>query len=92
MDPFGQLFANVFPLDQKMLLSMPYVMCINRVEITLGHGQIVDRIQQVGLSGPVIPHKTIDLPAEGELKLVIVLEIQKGDAGQVHIGSVSGQK
>ena len=78
---FGQFFTQVYTLYQKMLLSMPNVLGIDRVKIALRHGEIIDCIQEIGLTGPIIPHETIDFLTEIQLQLVIILEINKGKAG-----------
>ena len=75
-----------------MLFPMTDIICVNRIEIAFRHGEIIDGIKKIGFPGTVISHKTIDLLAERQLKLVVILEIYKRKAGQMHLGYVSEQK
>jgi hypothetical protein len=92
MDLLGQVLALVFPLYEEMLLSVPDILGINGVKVTLGHGEIIDGIQQVGLACTVIPNETIDPAAERQFELVVILEVDEGNTGQMHLERVSGQK
>jgi hypothetical protein len=54
---------------------MPDVLGINRIQIALAERQVMDRIQQIGLSNPVLTHKAIDLGTQLKISLLIILEI-----------------
>jgi hypothetical protein len=84
MDFFFQSIPLIIPLDKKKILPMTDILGIYRIEITLGHAHVVDGIQKVGLSGTVIPHKTIYLLAEFKLQLMVILEVNKKNAVEVH--------
>jgi TolA-binding protein len=78
--------------DIKGYLAVPDILGVHRIEITLCHRKIIDRIEEIGFPGPVIPHETIDLPAEIKLQLIIILEVDKGNTGEMHNDPVSALK
>jgi hypothetical protein len=52
-----------------------YILYIERVETALTKRKIVYGIQQVGLTNAIVADKTIDAGREGDIHLLIVLEV-----------------
>jgi len=78
MDFLLKLFSHVIPLDKKMFFPMTDILGIHGIKIAFGHGQVINGIQKIGFTGPIIPNETVDLLAERQLKLIIILEIYQG--------------
>jgi hypothetical protein len=64
---------------------MTNILGIQGIEITLGQGKVIYRIQQVGLARPIITHKAIDLIAEIQFQLIKIFKIDKRNMGNVHV-------
>jgi hypothetical protein len=65
-------------LDHGKFLIMPYILCVNRIEIALAKAEIVNGIEQVGLPYTIIPDETIDAGREGNFSFGQIFKIQQG--------------
>jgi hypothetical protein len=54
---------------------MPDVLRINRIEITFAKREVVNGIKQVGFTGAIGSHKTIDLVSESQFSLTVIFKI-----------------
>ena len=62
----------------KEILTVPDVLAGDWVEIAFSERQMIDGIQYVGLTHPVIPHQAIDLGIEIQLQGIEVLVVDQG--------------
>ena len=74
----------VVAMDGKEFLSAADVLAVDRIEKALAERQVVDGIQQVGLSDPVVAHQTVDVGTEVHIQFGIGLEIVQFEIRQVH--------
>mgnify|MGYP007097268189 FL=1 len=72
------LLSAVFvehPVKHKKVLAVPDVLRGNGIKISPGVGQVIDRIEYIGLAYAVVADKTIDLLVEVKANLIEILEI-----------------
>ena len=86
-DATGDIGA-VMAVDGEELLADADVLHIDRVEIALAEREIVDGVEEVGLAGTVVAHEAVDLGAEGDLDLGVVLEVGEGKAVESHVNQL----
>jgi ABC-type antimicrobial peptide transport system ATPase subunit len=63
------------PVDGEKFLAKLDILAVDRVEIALAEGEIVDCIEQVGLARAVVAHEAVDIVAQLHVNLAVVLEI-----------------
>jgi hypothetical protein len=63
------------PIDDEKILAMFYVLRGNGVKIPPGVSQVIDCIQDICLSDPIVTDKAIDLLVELKVSLIEILEI-----------------
>jgi hypothetical protein len=71
---------------------MPDILGIRNVKIALAEGQIIDGIQQVGLSNPIVAYETIYLSGETQGGLTKIFIIQDRKLPDVHRSNFSTYK
>lgn len=62
-------------IDDEKVLAVFYVLRGNGVKIAPGMGQIINCIQDICLSDPIVSDKAIDLLVELKVSLIEILEI-----------------
>jgi hypothetical protein len=86
IDILGHLLAEIIALNHEEVLTVPDVLGISSVEITLAERQIMNGIQNVGFTHSVSPDQTVDLGAEFHPGLLVILKINQREAFQIHGG------
>ena len=76
--------AHVCALHRGRLLSVPEREAVDGVEVALGHRQVVDGVEQVGLSLAVVPVDAVQPLRKLNLSFRNVLEIREADPLEVH--------
>jgi hypothetical protein len=76
---------QVSAMDAEKVLTMPYILRIDGIEITLAKGKVMNGVKQVCLSGPVITNKTVDLIGKLQGSFAVVLKVSYGKFLQVHL-------
>ena len=77
LDMVGRIIvSDTGSVDGEIILLVADVLAVDGVEVALAEGKVMNRIQQVGLTNPVIPDKTIDLVGELVISLGIILKIR----------------
>jgi hypothetical protein len=71
---------------------MPNILRIGNVKIALTEGQIIDGIQQVGFSNPVVANETVYLSGEAQGGLPKIFIIQNRKLPDVHSNNFSTYK
>ena len=73
---FGLAFLVEPPVDHEKVGPVPDILGGDGVEIAFAEGQVVDRIEHIGLPDPVGPHQAVDLGVEIEFPRLEILVIQ----------------
>ena len=71
-------------LHHEEVLVMPDVLAFDGVEIALAEGQVMDGVEQVGLSLPIITGKDVHAMVKLQAGLAVILKIYKGNLLQEH--------
>src|SRR5512139_3259423 len=74
----GPVLCLKSALDHCKLLLMPDVLGIDGIKITFAQAQVMNGIEYIGFSDPVIPDKTIYAGGKRNLCIFEVLKIQQG--------------
>jgi hypothetical protein len=80
------LFAPSFKysLDDTEFLSVTDILGIHGIQVAFTQGQVMDRIQNIGLPHPVFTHKTIDPFGQVDIHLFIILKIDQRKGLKMH--------
>jgi hypothetical protein len=71
-------------LDQKKFGIMPNYLTVYRIDCTLTERKIINGIQQIGLTHPVLSYKTIDLGRKIQIDLLKILVIKYVKLLKIH--------
>jgi hypothetical protein len=63
---------------------MPYILCGNGVKIALAERQVIDGVEHIGLTPPIVPHKAIDLGIEFETDVAKIFVIEERNLLEKH--------
>jgi hypothetical protein len=90
---FGaSVIGGIFALYHKEISRMQHILRVDGVTRTLAERQIIDGIQQIGLSHAVLPKEAVQLVGKSQVCLCYVLIIKYGDTVQYHILVISQGK
>jgi hypothetical protein len=64
-------------LDHTIILVIPDVLRVHRIQIALAKGQVMDRIQDIGLAHTIFANEAIYLLRKGYFNLFIILKIDQ---------------
>src|SRR5690554_1311948 len=63
-DAFGLVKTQIFAVNNKKFAVVSYILRRNRIEIALSERQMIDGIQHIGFTNPIISDKTVDFMIE----------------------------
>ena len=73
----GIVISDIKSVDDKKIIPMTDILCINRIKITFTKREVMDGIKQVGLACPVISDKSVDLFREGVIRSRVIFKTGK---------------
>ena len=76
--------GRVLPFDEEEIRPVADALPVGHLKRRLAHGEVVDRIHDVGFARAVVAHQTVDAGAKRQLLLFDVFEIQQCDFLQIH--------
>lgn len=65
----------IMSVDGEVILIVEYILAVDRIEIALAEGKIINSIQHIGLPYPIVADKTVHIAAELKISISMVLEI-----------------
>ena len=77
---------HIITVKDGLRLAVGKSVPVRRREETLGHGQIIDGIQEIGLSLPVVTAYTVNFGRECDIGPGNILEIADDYSAQIHRG------
>ena len=74
-DHTGSDIVAVVSVNGEELLTETDVLEVDRIEVTLAEREVVYGVKQIGLTGTVVANEAVDIAAEGDVGLGVVLEV-----------------
>ena len=69
------VLVSIVTVDGEVVLAEAYVLDVDGIEVALAEREVVDGVKEVGLAGTVVADKAIDIAAEADVNLRVVLEV-----------------
>ena len=67
--------AFVFSLHNEKRFFVPDILQIGQVKITFTHGKVINSIQDIGLSNPIISDETIETGSKSQGRLCDIFKV-----------------
>jgi hypothetical protein len=70
--------AVKYSLDHTEILIVSHILTVYRIQIAFTECQVMNRIEDIGLTYTILTYETIYFPGEWNVYLFIILEVDKG--------------